>query len=175
MDYEGDMYSLMELQYDLDRTFACHAPPTSRPADDGILWPVDHFQQASLLQQETRRMLGDLHTVTAAYHNTVAAFLDTIKPPHASPAAVDGATSAKSGMDGSSGNSTGLAADEVMAMSVMDPWLLVERGPTDVEQRANGLLQALTVQGASAMARVQEGFKGLLYTVLLRSVVTEIA
>lgn len=121
-------------------------------------------------------MLNDLHGVTTVYCTTVISFLDALHH-HASPAVAQATTSTDSAEAadvavGEAGSSSGLTGSGEMQTGVapVDP-----RGLSDVEHQATVLLHALSAQGASSMSRVQDGFKGLLYTVLLRSIVTEIA
>lgn len=121
-------------------------------------------------------MLNDLHGVTTVYCTTVTTFLDALHS-QAIPVSAQSKTSSNvgevsEGAAGEAGSASGVTGS-IEAQS--GSGLVSPRGLSDVEHQATVLLHALSAQGVSAMSRVQDAFKGLLYTVLLRSIVTEIA
>ncbi|GLC49005.1 hypothetical protein PLESTB_000172200 [Pleodorina starrii] len=137
----------LQLMLNLGASLAAPAR-TGRPAVDGVAWPDSSEQQAALLAAEARRMVADLQAITNAYVATINA-LRAPPPPQAEEGAAEGGDSAEEPAPAAGPAVDGKVLDEMAA--------------------------ALTANAESAMSSIKGGYKGLLYAVLLRSLVTQIA
>ncbi|GLI62012.1 hypothetical protein VaNZ11_004587 [Volvox africanus] len=138
----------LQLMLNLGASLAAPAR-TGRPAVDGIVWPESSEQQAALLVAEARRMVDDLQAITSAY----AATLNTLRS--LQPTAAE---------KSSSGVQVGaFAVDEVLAQPALEAKVLDE------------MAVALETNSKMAISTIKSGYKGLLYAVLLRGLVMQIA
>ncbi|KXZ51050.1 hypothetical protein GPECTOR_14g37 [Gonium pectorale] len=141
----------LQLLLNLGASLAAPAR-TGRPSVDGIQWPDSSEQQAALLAGEARRMLADLTAITAAYLDAVSA----LRPARAG-------AEVKPDADAGSGSAKGQDAVATPLPEGLEAATLDE------------LEEKLQSYAASASASIQGGYKGLLYAVLLRRLVLEIA
>ncbi|GIL51230.1 hypothetical protein Vafri_7084, partial [Volvox africanus] len=138
----------LQLMLNLGASLAAPAR-TGRTAVDGIVWPESSEQQAALLVAEARRMVADLQAITSAY----AATLNTLRSPQP-PAAEDSSSRVEVGAS---------SVDEILAQPALEGKVLDE------------MAVALETNSKMAISTIKSGYKGLLYAVLLRSLVMQIA
>ncbi|GIM03230.1 hypothetical protein Vretimale_8024, partial [Volvox reticuliferus] len=137
----------LQLMLNLGASLAAPAR-TGRPAVDGIAWPESSEQQAALLVAEARRMVADLQAITATY----AVTLNALRSPQ--PIAAEGSPGVG---DGAS------TVGEIIAQPALEGKVLDE------------MARALETNSKTAIMTIKNGYKGLLYAVLLRSLVMQIA
>lgn len=139
---------------------------------DGIPWPPSSEQQAGLLAREVQRAVADVGAVEAAYRGAVQALAAHLRDTARAGA---GAGTAPGG--GSTGADVGKQQGKE-AEADEGEWEQVEV-EAEVEavllEEVEELGAALPGFAQSAAGAVQGGYRGLLYAVLLRSLVTQIA
>lgn len=149
-----------------------------RPAPDGISWPDSSEQQAALLATEARRMVADLVAITAAYLATLDALRETLAVVAAAEAAAAAAepTSKVEGEDAEAeaGVEGKAKAASVDGAGAAKPPAVAPPLPLDAAA-LDELAAALRSYSESAGGCIKSRYKGLLYAVLLRRLVTRIA
>ncbi len=145
---------------------------------DGIPWPPSSEQQAGLLAREVQRAVADVGAVEAAYRGAVQALAAHMRDTARAGAAGAGAQAAPGG--GGTGAEGGDGEEQQGEEAGVEEG---EWEKVDAEAAVEAvLLEGVEELGAalpgfaqSAAGAVQGGYRGLLYAVLLRSLVTQIA
>ncbi|KAG2432012.1 hypothetical protein HYH02_013083 [Chlamydomonas schloesseri] len=151
---------------------------TGRPAPDGIAWPDSSEQQAALLATEARRMVADLVAITAAYLATVDALRQVLAEVAATAAAPSRGSSSKPEGEGDAAGKGEEGAGEAAAAAVAGEGSSGSDGaakPPLEPAALDELAAALRSYSESAGSCIKSRYKGLLYAVLLRRLVTRIA
>lgn len=157
-------------------TCAMHLAMRCRSAKEmegTVSWPPAPTQQAVLLRQQCARMIADLRAVGQGYKAAVIALQGALPQPEAAPAAPapppTPAPAEAEKEEGAAGQAdAGAEAAPAPAAPAPSPLEAAHAAATSLERELGNAV-------GCAVSRVEEGFRGLLYSVLLRELVTHIA